>query len=298
MARNLDPNVMTDPWFIELDDRARLGWIMLILNGVDDQGRFLMNGRLMKSQLFPADDLPAADVLAMLENFAQAGKILDYTSDGVRYGQILHWWKYQIGSEWMAPSRHPAPDGWTDRWRIHAKGGKGIIETSPHWGNKKICGFAKPDETPAEPQAPRQLELGDGSGSGLGKPLPSDEVKVKDKVKEDGEDEIENEENPAHPAAVPENPFKVYEDNIGPLTSAVSERIILAEKDYSSAWVMDAIRLAARRNKRRWDYVEGILRSWHRDGKDDGEKPEKTYAEELAEAGYTLPEKVPAEWLA
>ncbi|MEI7847332.1 MAG: hypothetical protein WCK35_16150, partial [Chloroflexota bacterium] len=103
MARNLDPQIMSDPWFIELDDRARLGWMMLILNGADDQGRFLLNGRLMKSMLFPADDLPAAEVLLILEGFAKAGKIHAYEKDGVRYGQIVKWWKYQVGSEWMAP---------------------------------------------------------------------------------------------------------------------------------------------------------------------------------------------------
>jgi len=314
MTRYLDPQIMSDPWFIELDDRSRLGWMMLILNGTDDQGRFLMNGRLMKSRLFPADDLPASEVLAMLENFARAGKVFAYDKDAVCYGQIVHWWKYQIGSEWMAPSRHPTPDGWTDRWRIHAKGGKGIIETSPHWGNKKICGFVKPGELPSQPERPRQLALTEGVpgdlpeppgtpdetqpgkdlGDGLGKSLPSSDVKVKDKVKEDGEEKVENEENP--PPAAGLNPFTVYEQNIGPLTPAVADRIKLAEQDYSTAWVVEAIQLSARRNKRRWDYTEGILRSWLRDGKDDGEKPEKTYAEELAEAGYTLPEAVPQEW--
>lgn len=319
MARNLDPQIMSDPWFIELDDRARLGWMMLILNGADDQGRFLLNGRLLKSLLFPADDLPAADVLSMLESFAASGKVHAYEKDGVRYGQIVHWWKYQIGSEWMAPSRHPAPENWTDRWRIHAKGGKGIIDTSPHWGNKKLCGFVTVEDTPAPTETPRQLEFpedapvgtvfpetaGNGSGkpegnhpgSDLPKPLPGSEVKVKDKVKDKDEGEVEKVKNP-HPAATAENPFTVYEQNIGPLVPSIAERIKLAEQDYSTAWVVDAIHLAVRRNKRRWDYVEGILKRWHSEGRDDGEKTEKTYAEELAEAGYTLPEQVPAEWLA
>ena len=311
MSRNLDPQIMTDPWFIELDDRARLGWMMLILNGADDQGRFLMNGRLMKSLIFPADDLPAAEVLTMLESFARSGKVHAYEKNGVCYGQIVHWWKYQIGSEWMAPSRHPAPEGWTDRWRIHAKGGKGLIDTSPHWGDKKLCGFAQPGE---EPGAARQLALGEGlsgegvpespgkpqgnlSGSDPGKGLPDSEVKVKEKVKDKGKGEVGSEEEPP-PAVFPENPFTTYEQNIGPLTPAVSERIMLAEGDYSSAWVVDAIRLATRRNKRRWDYIEGILRNWQRDGRDDGNTPPQNYAEELVAAGYTLPEQVPAEWLA
>jgi len=311
MARNLDPQIMSDPWFIELDDRARLGWMMLILNGADDQGRFLLNGRLMKSMLFPADDLPASEVLSMLEGFASANKIHAYEKNGVRYGQIVKWWKFQIGSEWMAPSRHPAPDGWVDRWRIHAKGGKGIIDTSAAWGEKQKCGFVLQQSSTEEtsgnpvPEAPVVMETGSDDGSGkssdslLPDGLPNGEVKVKGEVKDKGEGKLEKvEDQPSGPAVFSENPFGVYEQNIGPLTAAVSERIKLAESDYSPAWVVDAIRLAALRNKRRWDYVEGILRNWQRDGKDDGEKPEKTYAQELVAAGYTLPEQVPVEWLA
>jgi DnaD/phage-associated family protein len=309
MARNLDPQIIIDPWFIELNDRARLGWMMLILNGADDQGRFLLNGRLMKSMLFPADDLPATEVLSMLEGFARDGKIYAYEKDGVSYGQIVRWWKFQIGSEWMAPSRHPAPEGWLDRWRIHAKGGKGLIDTSADWSDRQKCGFVRQasaqtegsgipaHDTPGFPGA----GIGSGSGRQQGKwlpgCLPDSEVKVKDEGKDKEEGELDNVvDSPPPPAVSLENPYTVYEQNIGPLSAAVSERMKLAETDYSSAWVVDAIRLAALRNKRRWDYVHGILRNWQRDGKDDGEKPEMTYAEELVAAGYTLPEQVPAEW--
>ena len=330
MARTLDPKIMTDPWFIELDDRARLGWIMLILNGADDQGRFLMNGRLMKSMLFPADDLPATEVLAMLESFVHGGKVHAYERDGVRYGQIVKWWKFQIGSEWMAPSRFPASENWVDRWRIHARGGKGLIETSQFWADKNMCGFVNPPAAPGGPDLePQGSDSGNNSGSSSGsdlgrhsgndsgrhsgtnpgKPpgshlpggLPNGDVKVKDEVKEEGEGELDNEDKlPSSPAVFLENPFTVYEQNIGPLTEAVSERIKLAQQDYPPGWVAEAIRLAARRNKRRWDYTEGILRNWQRDGKDDGERVENsmTYAQELLAAGYTLPEQVPAGWLA
>lgn len=308
MARNLDPQIMSDPWFINLDDRGRLGWLMLILNGADDQGRFLLNGRLMKSRLFPADDLPAVEVLTMLEAFAQAEKVHTYEKDGIRYGQIVNWWKYQIGSEWMAPSRHPAPEGWADRYRVHAKGGKGIIETSPDWSNKQKCGFVSLETTPLEspgsplpetPVADLGGALGKPPGTGLPSGLPSREVKVKEEVKDKAEVEENDEAEAASGAAVPaENPFVAYEQNLGPLTAAVSERIKLAESETSGAWVVEAIGLAARRNKRRWDYVEGILRNWQRDGKDNGSGAEKSYAQQLIEAGYTLPEQVPTGWLA
>ena len=139
---------------------------------------------------------------------------------------------------------------------------------------------------------------GNTPGKPSGKNLPNREVKAKGEDKDKGEGAVEKAEDPPVPAVIHENPLMVYEQNIGPLTPAVSKRIRLAENEYTPGWVEDAIRLAARRNKRRWDYAEGILRNWYRDGKDDGEKPEKSFADQLLEAGYTLPVQVPAEWLA
>jgi DnaD/phage-associated family protein len=287
MARNLDSQIMSDPWFIDLDDRARLGWMMLILKGADDQGRFLLNGRLMKSLLFPADDLPASEVLAMLEAFTLAGKVHAYEVDGLRFGQVIRWWKYQIGSEWMAPSRHPAPAGWIDRWRIHVKGGRGLIETSPYWSDKKMCGFVRANVSSGEAQQPPGSgnPAGNGSGSGLPEPLPSHEEKDKEEVKQKGEGQAGD------------NPLAVYEEHIGPLTPALTRRIKLAEKRYPCAWLVEAILISVQRDKKRWDYVEGILRSWQRDGRQEAVGLRQNYAEQLLAAGYTLPQEVPAEWL-
>lgn len=111
-----------------------------------------------------------------------------------------------------------------------------------------------------------------------------------DFVTEEEEEEEEEGEEEEKPAAAAENPFRVYEQNIGPLTAAVSEKIKLAETDYPEGWVCEAIRLAALRNKRRWDYAEGILRNWFANGKDSGELPgsDKDYLSSLQRAGYSL----------
>ena len=70
----------------------------------------------------------------------------------------------------------------------------------------------------------------------------------------------------------------------------IAERIKLAEKDYPEGWVIEAIKLAAIRNKRRWDYAEGILRNWSANGKDSGESPagDNDYLLSLQKAGYSL----------
>lgn len=103
------------------------------------------------------------------------------------------------------------------------------------------------------------------------------------------EEEIEREEEEREPPAA-DDPFVVYEKNIGVLTAAVSKRIKLAEKDYPPGWVPHAIQIAALRNKRRWDYVEGLLRSWQAEGKDSGEKAsgDAEYLRSLQLAGYNI----------
>jgi len=66
------------------------------------------------------------------------------------------------------------------------------------------------------------------------------------------------------------NVFTVYEQNIGPLTPMISERLRDAEQDYPAAWIEEAIQLAVERNKRNWRYVMGILKRWQSEGKDSG----------------------------
>ena len=66
------------------------------------------------------------------------------------------------------------------------------------------------------------------------------------------------------------NVFTLYEQNIGPLTPMISERLRDAEQDYPAAWIEEAIQLAVERNKRNWGYVMGILKRWQSEGKDSG----------------------------
>ena len=62
----------------------------------------------------------------------------------------------------------------------------------------------------------------------------------------------------------------VYEQEIGLLTPSTSEALAEACERYPEAWVADALRAAAKNNKRSWAYAEAILRRWEREGKDDG----------------------------
>jgi DnaD/phage-associated family protein len=82
----------------------------------------------------------------------------------------------------------------------------------------------------------------------------------------------------AFPAERP-NVFKLYEENIGPLTPLIADALKDAEATYSAEWTADAIELAAKNNKRSWKYCEAILKRWKDEGR--GEKQNRRDA-----AGY------------
>jgi DNA replication protein len=72
------------------------------------------------------------------------------------------------------------------------------------------------------------------------------------------------------PRAVP-NIFKLYEENIGALTSLMADALRDAEKEYPAAWVHEAFVIAVTRNKRNWKYIEAILKRWKTEGRDERE---------------------------
>lgn len=65
------------------------------------------------------------------------------------------------------------------------------------------------------------------------------------------------------------NIYRLYEENIGPLTPLIAEALRAAEADYPAAWLADAMRIAIKNNIRNWRYVEAILQRWQKEGRDD-----------------------------
>jgi DnaD/phage-associated family protein len=73
------------------------------------------------------------------------------------------------------------------------------------------------------------------------------------------------------------NVFKLYEENIGPLTPLIADALKDAEATYRPEWIEDAIGLAVKNNKRSWKYCEAILKRWKEEGR--GEKQDRRNAE-------------------
>jgi len=56
--------------------------------------------------------------------------------------------------------------------------------------------------------------------------------------------------------------FRLYEQNIGPLTPLVAQRLLDALEVYPPGWIEDAVAEAVGYNKRSWRYISRILENW------------------------------------
>lgn len=65
------------------------------------------------------------------------------------------------------------------------------------------------------------------------------------------------------------NIFRLYEENIGPLTPLIADTLRDAEKIYPENWISEAIEIAVHNNVRKWKYIEAILSSWQDGGRDE-----------------------------
>lgn len=68
------------------------------------------------------------------------------------------------------------------------------------------------------------------------------------------------------------NAFRLYEQNIGPLTPLIADQISRVIEEYPDDWIEDALAEAVAYNRRSWRYVTRILENWRaqgRQGKDD-----------------------------
>jgi DNA replication protein len=81
------------------------------------------------------------------------------------------------------------------------------------------------------------------------------------------------------------NIFKLYEENIGPLTPLMADALRDAEESYSPEWIDEAVGIAVKNNKRNWRYVEAILKRWKEEGhaqrqdRRDAEEDRRKYIE-------------------
>jgi len=125
---------MIDPAFWQSENVARLPievryFFIGLFSNADDQGRMKAHPALIRSKLYPYDDIALDEITDWLDRLAAGDFVILYKVDDKEYLQITNWWKYQH-PQWAWPSEHPAPDGWLDRL-CYRKGNTPIKE---NWG--------------------------------------------------------------------------------------------------------------------------------------------------------------------
>lgn len=68
-------------------------------------------------------------------------------------------------------------------------------------------------------------------------------------------------------ATDPPNVFRLYEQNVGPLTPIIADQLTNAASEYPATWIEDAIGEAVSYNKRNWRYILRILENWRQSGR-------------------------------
>lgn len=112
---------MITPAFWQSESIARLTPLQRLLfiglfSNADDQGRLRGHPAVIRSVVFPYDDISVEQVENDLKAIEGIKAITIYESEDKHCIQVTGWWKYQ-SPQWAYPSELPAPAGWNDRLR-------------------------------------------------------------------------------------------------------------------------------------------------------------------------------------
>jgi len=170
--------------YASLNYRQRDLWIGLICTA-DDQGRHKGSPALIRSKVWPCDDITLDEVKKDIDALINVDYIILYENDGSQYIQIINWWKYQQ-MQWAGPSDYPAPDGWIDRMRYHSKGRQIVQE---NWDSKG--GY----NTQCDKGSYQGSDKGSYQGSETDNEQGLTQEEVKRKLKPEIKDKRESEDN-------------------------------------------------------------------------------------------------------
>lgn len=77
--------------------------------------------------------------------------------------------------------------------------------------------------------------------------------------------------HPIHLSGNRQNIFKLYEDNIGPITPMMADILKMDEATYPQTWIEEAVQIAVKRNARNWKFIQAILERWQKEGRGNEE---------------------------
>lgn len=105
--RSIKPEFWTAEQVMELSRDARLLFIGL-WNFCDDAGIHPAKVKTLKAEVFPSDDLTAADVRRLIDECISMGLVIEYEIEDETYWQVTGWHHQKIDQPTF---KHPTPDG-------------------------------------------------------------------------------------------------------------------------------------------------------------------------------------------
>ena len=155
--RMITSAIWEDEWFGELDFFEQVLWIGLFSKCADDQGRLKDNAILIRASVFPYKDTDVDIIVAALECFEQAGRIIRYEANGKMLIQIVKWWEHQK-PQWAAASQwEPPSTEYDDRIRTRLNGQYYEVNWKAK-DNKKPTPKSSGERSPEEPSRASQVD--------------------------------------------------------------------------------------------------------------------------------------------
>jgi DnaD/phage-associated family protein len=245
--RAIKSAIWDDTWFGRLSSFQMVVWIGLFSKCADDQGRFQNDPALIRSKLFPFQDVLISEVSEVIKSFD--GHLFLYTK-GEPMAQIIRWWENQP-MQYAVPSNYPPPDEWIDCYRTTYKS-KSIVYNWKGMENNSI-GILLWNEL-------KNLARQSSWTSLVGRLNPNPNPNSNPVKNGNHEPEI----NPELAAL-----NTVYEENIGVLSQIISETVEADLKEFGLISCKAAVLEAVKNNVRKWSYVQGILRRWKVEGREN-----------------------------
>jgi hypothetical protein len=258
--RAIKSTIWDDTWFGRLSSFEMNVWIGLFSKCADDQGRLQDDAALIRSKLFPYQDVAIATVEEALQKFNN-GHLIRYEK-GEHLAQLVRWFDNQP-MQYAVPSNYPPPDGWIDRYRTNYK----RINIVWNWNDMESTGIGI-----LLWNGLSKLQRPSSWTSYLGRLNPNPNPNPIEK----GNNRVVVPEQPQRP-----NIYKIYEQEIGPLSSMLADALDEVAKDFPETWFCDATREAKKSSTRvTLNYVVSIMKRWKAEGRSNGCAPSETHVPE------------------
>lgn len=232
--RTIKPTFWDDEKVGKLSPLARLLFIGT-WNIADDEGILIWQPQYLRARIFPYDDLTIRKVSMLMDEVLEQKFVQIYKVESETYAILLNFRKHQKIS-------HPQPSSFPLPPEVILKLINGENSRNIHGTFTDDSGLSGREGNVVEGDK-------DKEGSGTREEPTTTATTANEKIIGDI--------------------FTSYESNIGALTPHICDRLKELIKEHPPDWIKEAIEKSTRLEKRNLGYVEGILKGWKQEGKNN-----------------------------